>query len=243
VGRGAAQAVGRGAAQAVGRGADQAVGLGADQTSGLGAAQAVGFGANRAGSSVRVGIVTSRPARRDARRNRARVLEAAREVFARDGVDASLNDVARRAEVGPATLYRHFPTREALLEALLADRYDALAALARDLSSDPSPRDAVAAWLRAFIAHLTTFRGLATPVRTALDDERSALFSACKGMRTAFESLLAHARRAGAVRADAQATDLLRLSNAIGWATEGLPGGAAEADRLLGLALRGFDAR
>lgn len=99
------------------------------------------------------------------------------------------------------------------------------------------------AWLRAFIAHLTTFRGLATPVRNALDDETSALFSACEGMRTAFEALLAHARRAGAVRADAQATDLLRLANAIGWATSELPGGAAEADRLLGLALRGFDAR
>jgi AcrR family transcriptional regulator len=180
-----------------------------------------------------------RPARADARRNYERVLAAARDVFTRHGVDASLNDIARRAEVGPATLYRHFPTREALLEALLADRYDDLATHAHNLLTHPSPYDAVAAWLRAFIAHITTFRGLAAPVKTALEDETSALFSACHAMRAAWQELVTHAQRAGTLRADTRASDLLRLANAIAWATEELPDNTNQADRLLGLTLKG----
>ncbi|OLF12018.1 hypothetical protein BLA60_08285 [Actinophytocola xinjiangensis] len=178
--------------------------------------------------------------RADARRNRERVLASAGEVFARHGVDASLNDIARRAGVGPATLYRHFPTREALLVALLADCYDALAAQARDLLDDPAPDAALVTWLRAFAAHVTVFRGLAEPVRAVLTDETSALSAACHGMRAAWADLLDGARRRGAVRADARPEDLLRLVNAIAWATEDLPGRADETDRLLTLALDGF---
>lgn len=184
-----------------------------------------------------------RPARADARRNHERVLAAARDVFTQHGAGASLNDIARRAEVGPATLYRHFPTREALLEALLADRYDDLAAQAHELPGHLSPYDAVTAWLRAFMAHVTTFRGLAAPVKTALDDETSALSAACHAMQAAWQELLARAQRAGALRADVHATDLLRLANAIAWATEELPGSTIQADRLLRLALEGFAGR
>lgn len=183
------------------------------------------------------------PARADARRNRERVLAAAREAFTRHGADASLNDIARRADVGPATLYRHFPTREALLQALLADRYDDLTAQARELPGDLPPYDAVTAWLRAFMAHATTFRGLAAPVKTALEDETSALSAACHAMQAAWRELLTRAQRAGALRADVHAADLLRLANAIAWATEDLPGSTIQADRLLRLALEGAAGR
>jgi AcrR family transcriptional regulator len=179
-------------------------------------------------------------ARADVRRNHERLLAAARDVFVRHGVDASLNEVARRAGVGPATLYRHFPTREALLEALLAGRYDELAATAHELRRESTPLDAITAWLRAFMAHVTTFRGLAAPVKTALHDERSALYSACHAMQAAWHELVAHAKESGAIRTDTDPADLLRLANAIAWSTEGVPGGPETPDRLLALALHGI---
>jgi AcrR family transcriptional regulator len=175
--------------------------------------------------------------RADVRRNHERLLAAAGEAFLRHGVDASLNDIARRAGVGPATLYRHFPSREALLEALLVGRYNDLASQARDLLAEPSPRDALVAWLRVFTAHVTTYRGLATPVKAALLDETSALFSSCRGMKAAWQELLAHAQRAGAARADVDSMDVLRLANAVAWATDGRPD---ETDRLLSLVLDGI---
>ena len=178
--------------------------------------------------------------RADARRNYERLLAAAGDAFVQHGVDASLNDIARRAGVGPATLYRHFPTREALLEALLVGRYNNLAAQARILLDTPSPRDALVAWLRCFTAHVTTYRGLSTPVKAALQDETSALFSSCQSMKAAWHELLAHAQKAGAVRADVDGMDVLRLANAIAWATDGRPDD--EADRLLSLALDGIRA-
>jgi len=178
-------------------------------------------------------------ARADARRNYERLLAAAGDAFVRYGVDASLNDVARRAGVGPATLYRHFPTREALLEALLTDRYDTLAERARTLLDSSSPREALVAWLHVFMAHVTTYRGLATPVKAALQDETSELFSSCHGMQAAWHELLVHAQKAGAVRADVDGSDVLRLVNAVAWATDGRPD---EADRLLSLVLEGIGA-
>lgn len=181
----------------------------------------------------------AQPTRADARRNHERLLAAAREMFVQHGVDASLNDIARRAGVGAATLYRHFPTRENLLETLLADRYNTLAGRAQTLLDSPEPLAAMAMWLRAFIDHVTTFRGLAEPVRTALHDERSALFSACHAMQAGWAELVCRAQAAGTVRADVYPADLLRLANAVAWATEGLPDSAAETDRLLALVLVG----
>jgi AcrR family transcriptional regulator len=177
--------------------------------------------------------------RADARRNYERLLAAAEEAFVGHGVDASLNDIARRAGVGPATLYRHFPTRDALLEALLMDRYNDLAEQARTLLGSLPPRDALVAWLRVFMAHVTTYRGLATPVKAALHDESSALFSSCHAMKTAWHELLVRAKEAGVVRTDVNGSDVLRLANAVAWATDGRPD---EADRLLSLVLEGIRA-
>jgi AcrR family transcriptional regulator len=182
----------------------------------------------------------AQPVRADVRRNRERLLAAAKDVFVEHGVDASLNEVARRAGVGPATLYRHFPTREALLETLLAGRYEELASAARELRRDFTPLDAITAWLRAFMAHVTTFRGLAAPVKTALHDERSALYSSCHAMQAAWHELVAHAKESGVIRVDADPADLLRLANAIAWSTEGTPGSAETSDRLLAMALHGI---
>jgi AcrR family transcriptional regulator len=174
--------------------------------------------------------------RADVRRNYRRLLAAAEEVFTEEGADASMVAVARRADVGVATLYRHFPTRQDLLEALLADRYDALTQRARKLLDSSSPGDALVTWLRAFITHVTAFRGLAASVMVTLRDERSDLFASCRSMQASGEELFARAQRAGRIRPDVAYRDLLRLVGAIAVATEQAP---EEADRLLALAMRG----
>ncbi|WP_067468298.1 TetR/AcrR family transcriptional regulator [Actinomadura macra] len=179
----------------------------------------------------------ARPERADVRRNRARLLAAAREMFLRDGADASLEGVARLAGVGIGTLYRHFPTRQDLLEAMLAGVYDDLAARARDLLTAPEPGEALMTWLRAFIAQVTAFRGMPASVMVTLKDERSELFPACHAMRTGGEELFARAQKAGEVPAGAEFNDVLRLANAIAMATED---DAATANRLLALAAAGL---
>jgi len=179
----------------------------------------------------------ARTERSDVRRNRARLLAAAREMFLRDGADASLEGVARLAGVGIGTLYRHFPTRQDLLEALLAGVYDDLGARARELAGSPEPGEALMTWLRAFISHVTEFRGMAASALVTLRDERSGLFRSCRTMRAGGEALFARAQEAGDVPVGAEFIDVLKLAGAIAMATEQEPG---TADRLLALAASGM---
>src|ERR1700694_3482572 len=102
----------------------------------------------------------ARPKRADARRNYEKVVAAAREAFAEGGKATSLEEIARRAQVGIGTLYRHFPTRQALLEAVYVDEVEALCRSADDLA-DLLPWDALIAWLHRFVAYLFTKRALA----------------------------------------------------------------------------------
>jgi AcrR family transcriptional regulator len=173
--------------------------------------------------------------RADARRNRERIVAVAGTAIAEHGADASLEEIARRAGVGSATLHRHFPTRQALLEAVFRDRVEALCALARSTAADLPPGPALAAWLRAVGRHAAVNRGLAASLLRGADP---SLGASCHAMITAAgEELLTAARRAGDVRADVDVVDLLKLANALSLATEGDP---AEADRLLTLALAGI---
>lgn len=176
-----------------------------------------------------------RPKRADARRNWDRLVAEARASFAERGVDASLDDIARRAGVGSGTLYRHFPTRDALLEAVFADAVHALADQARSLAGTETPADALGAWLRLFVAHVRTYRGIGTRLMDAADTPE--FMASCHDVvRDSLRSLLDPARAAGAVRADVDLSDLLRLVNGVALAADGSPEGA---DRLLALAWRG----
>jgi AcrR family transcriptional regulator len=173
--------------------------------------------------------------RADARRNRERIVTVAGVAIAEHGADASLEDIARRAGVGSATLHRHFPTRQALLEAVFQGRVEALCAQARALAGELAPGPALVAWLRAVSRHAAANRGLAASLVRGADP---SLGSACHAMiTTAGEELVSAARRSGDVRADVAVVDLLKLANAVSLATEGDP---AEADRLLTLALDGI---
>lgn len=180
--------------------------------------------------------------RADAHRNAERLLAAAKAAFAKHGVNASLEDIARDAGVGIGTLYRHFPTRQALLEGVLWDFLEALRAQAMDLLTSPSPGDALAAWLRFVLVQATAYQGLAAAFETILRDEGSSVWTFCLDVLAAGEELLTHAKQSGAVRSDADFTDLVKLVSAIAWATEKTDD-PARADRLLALVMDGLRPR
>ncbi|TMR93021.1 TetR/AcrR family transcriptional regulator [Nonomuraea basaltis] len=180
--------------------------------------------------------------RADARRNFDRIVAAAGVLIARHGADASLEEIARRAGVGSATLHRHFPSRQALLEAVFKDRVEALCATADDLLTAPDPGEALFAWLRAVGAHAVANRGLGASLMRGGGDP--TLGSTCHNMIIdAGENLLTRARTAGAVRPEIAITQLLKLVSAISLATEQEPDGPAEADRLLAIAIDGVRPR
>jgi AcrR family transcriptional regulator len=172
--------------------------------------------------------------RADARKNYDQLLAVASVVATEQGADASLRDVARRAGVGLGTLYRHFPTREALLEALLRTRFDELAARADDLASASSSREALRSWLREFVACADTYRGVIAAMVAAIEDEDSALHASCVAMRAAGARLLARAQAEGVARRDIDGTDLYALAGALAWFGD-QPALASRADHLFGV--------
>jgi AcrR family transcriptional regulator len=176
--------------------------------------------------------------RADARRNYDLILAAAGAAIARDGAEASLEEIARQAGVGSATLHRHFPGRQALLEAVFRGRVETLCAKARELGAELDPGAALVTWLRAVGAHAAANRGLATSLMRGADPE---LGVTCHAMiLDAGGELLGRAQRAHAARPEVAVADLLKLVSAISLATEGEPEGRAETDRLLELAIDGI---
>ncbi|MFE2580170.1 TetR/AcrR family transcriptional regulator [Streptomyces sp. NPDC059378] len=152
-------------------------------------------------------VAAQRPHRKDAARNFDALLTAAREAFAEHGSEASLEDIARRANVGIATLYRNFPTRRALFESVYADEVNELCRVATEVVDELEPWEALTAWLNRFAGYLVTKRA----VREALEDE-SEIFLACRdSMYAAGGPLFERAQRAGAARPDMDFGDLLRL--------------------------------
>ncbi|WP_252375060.1 MULTISPECIES: TetR/AcrR family transcriptional regulator [unclassified Nonomuraea] len=184
---------------------------------------------------------TRRAMRADARRNRDRLLAEARTAFLDHGTDASLEDIAARAGVGVGTLYRHFPTREALLEELLRERFDALTAGAQGLAGHPSPREALIAWTLDFVQTTTVYRGLTAAVTATLNDPCSALHASCETMRGAGTALLTRAQEAGEVRGDITPLEFLALVAGSSWAREQMAGDDLQGDRLLLLLFEGLE--
>jgi AcrR family transcriptional regulator len=182
----------------------------------------------------------ARPLRADARQNYARLLSAAAAAFAAHGPDAPLEEIARSAGVGIGTLYRHFPTRQTLLEAVFLDSIEALGAEANALLAAPDPGAALDSWLRAVLAHNLSQRGLKEALLASGGSETAA---ACKAqMREAGAALLARAQQAGAIRPDAEIGDVMRFVHAIALATEQAAEGAGRAERLLSFMLDGLKA-
>lgn len=178
------------------------------------------------------------PVRADARRNYEKLVEEAKTAFAEFGVDASLDEIARRAGVASGTLYRHFPTRLELIEAVLGERIAALVDLGRELLTVDDEFGALATWLHAAVVHGLTYRGLSAAVlNSALDDVVSTWHAEMFQVGVA---LVDRAQQAGVLVADADAADVLRMIGAIAWAAQDAPDGAALADRLLVLLMNGL---
>ena len=169
----------------------------------------------------------SRKPRADAQRNRERVLEAAKTVFSAGGPDASLEAVAREAGVGIGTLYRHFPTREALYEAVYRREVEQLGELAEELKSDGAPVEALRRWLRANVEFVATKKGMAAALALAAGSPPSELTAfSFERLTKAVGTLLDRAAASGEIRTDVSPEDLLRtlvgmclLHDQPGWQT------------------------
>jgi AcrR family transcriptional regulator len=181
---------------------------------------------------------TRRRPRADARRNHDRLLAEADAAFREEGTDASLEGIARRAGVAVGTLYAHFPTRRALVGALLRERNERLFELGEELLGRHSAATALTAWVRAVIDHATAYRGLAAMLAAGVDDEASELHRSCVRMAELGDRLITAARTAGALRGDATGTDVFALMNAAAWIAEQMS--REQADRLVDLTLRGL---
>jgi AcrR family transcriptional regulator len=169
--------------------------------------------------------------RADARKNYSHLLAVAREAVTEHGVDASMRDIARRADVGLATLLRHFPTREALFEALLCTHLDALTRKAGELETSKPPDEALVSWFREVVAFVQSYRGVVDLVASAHDDPDSALYASCAMVHSMGAQLLQRAQAEGTARTDMNGDDLFALMSALGWAA-GQPAFAPRADHL-----------
>jgi AcrR family transcriptional regulator len=175
-----------------------------------------------------------RPKRADARRNYDKVLAAARDAFAQDGVSASLEEIARRAQVGIGTLYRHFPTRQVLLEAVYVDE---LEDMCRSAAADLPPWEALVGWLHRFVGYLATKQALAAELLNYVDRD-AELFQTCRtALYAAGEPLLARAQAARVVRAD---TDLAEVIQMVGGIAKIPATEPAQIDHILDIALDGL---
>ena len=176
-----------------------------------------------------------RPKRADARRNYDALVAAARAVFTEDGTSAPLEDVAERAGVGIGTLYRHFPTRQALLEAVYVDEVEAMARAANELSALP-PWDALSQWLHQYVGFAATKRALNEALLEAAPDS-DVLLSCRTAITGAGTALVERAQHAGVIRADTNFMDVVRMVGGIALVPTADPG---QKERMLELALDGL---
>jgi AcrR family transcriptional regulator len=179
--------------------------------------------------------------RADARRNYERLLAAATAAFAERGADdVSLEEIARRAGVGIGTLYRHFPARQALLEAVYKDQVDGLDALAAKLLTAESPGAALGEWLRAFVAFGRTKRSLSAALVSTIGRDAALLSECSMILRGRNEELLRRAQGAGEARQDVQAGDIMRLLHGLIMASEAQATDPGQQDRLVSLVIGGL---
>jgi AcrR family transcriptional regulator len=178
----------------------------------------------------------ARPQRADARRNYEKVVTAARNAFAEGGAATSLEEIARRAQVGIGTLYRHFPNRQALLEAVYVDEVEAMCRSAADFA-DLAPWEALAAWLHGFVGYMATKQALAQELLDYVDRD-APVFQSCRtALFAAGEPLLKRAQEARVVRADTNLHEVIQMIGGIAKIPTSEPG---QIDHILDIALDGL---
>jgi AcrR family transcriptional regulator len=180
-----------------------------------------------------------RAQRSDAARNRERLLEVASEAFAQDGVDASLEKIAKTAGVGVGTLYRHFPTRDALVEAVFRRNVDQILTEADELLATKPPGEALAEWMQRFVAYVATKRGLAAHLKSVLAEDSELFTRTHERLSGVVDHLVAAAAQAGDIRDDADAADVLRALSGVCLASDA-PGWQEQACRISALLMDGL---
>ena len=175
--------------------------------------------------------VKPRPLRADARRNRERILAAATAAFAADGLSVPLDEIARRAGVGPGTLYRHFPAKETLWEAVLHDRLLRLANEAEALHRATDPGEALLGFIDRLVAEAAPKRDLADALASAGTDVSATLAGTAARLREALGALLADAQRSGSIRGDIGLAELMAILSGILFALRGRSGDQPDPHR------------
>jgi AcrR family transcriptional regulator len=176
------------------------------------------------------------PQRSDALKNREAILRVAHDVFA-ESADASLNSIAKRAGIGAGTLYRHFPTREALILEVYRHDIRRLVDSVPDVLATHTPLDALRQWFTTLAGYVRIKHGLGEALHSAAAQE--VVSASWPPVTAAVRQLLDACERAGEVRPGIDPVDVIMLMSCL-WRTPDNPDGAAQADRLLGLAIDGF---
>jgi AcrR family transcriptional regulator len=179
-----------------------------------------------------------RKSRTDAQRNRERILEVAEEAFTRFGADASLDDIAKQAGVGAGTLYRHFPTRDALIEAVYRSEVEKLAAAECKFSETMAPMEALRAWMLLFVDHIAA-KQIIAPALNSVVGGPSRLYEGSRGLiGGAIDALVKRAIARGDIRSDLDPFDLLRALIGVSHVASG-PGWQQSARRLVDILITG----
>jgi AcrR family transcriptional regulator len=191
---------------------------------------------------LRMARKRSQPARRklrtDAQRNRERILEVAKEAFTRSGADASLDDIAKQAGVGAGTLYRHFPTRDALIEAVYRSEVEKLAAAERKFTETMPPIDALRTWMLLFVDHIAA-KQIIAPAFNSVVGGPSKLYEGSYGLvHGAIDTLVKRAIKSRDIRRDLDPFDLLRALIGVSHIAAG-PGWQQSARRLVDILITG----
>ncbi len=180
----------------------------------------------------------SRKPRADAERNRERILEVAKEVFTRDGAAASLDDIARRSEIGNATLYRHFPTRDDLIEAVYRSEVEKLAAAEQSFATSMPPLEALRAWMLLFIDHVAG-KMLIIPAMDTIAGGSMRLVEGSRSLiHSAFVASVNRAIASGDLRSETDPNDFVRALVGI-FHTTASPGWEPSARRLVDILIAG----
>ncbi len=180
--------------------------------------------------------------RADARRNRDRLIEVAALAFAEQGAAASLEDIARRTGVGIGTLYRHFPTREHLVEVVYRRELELIATAATDLMAEKEPDVALEEWMSRFVGYMAAKRGMASSLKLLFTSNSTLFADGSRILHTAFGELLDKAVKAGSIKGDIEAADVLNALFGIYSIPDG-PDWRERANRIVRLVMDGLRAR
>ncbi len=179
-----------------------------------------------------------RKLRTDAQRNRTRILQVAKEAFTGFGADASLDDIAKQAGVGAGTLYRHFPTRDALIEAVYRSEVEKLAAAERKFSETMTPKEALRTWMLLFVDHIAE-KQIIAPALNSVMGGPAKLYEGSRGLILgAMDALVKRAIKSGDIRRDLDPFDLLRALIGVSHTSSG-PGWQQSARRLVDILITG----